>query len=120
MERPRVQKRLSAAAQEFRQLPPDAVPVVMAELGGRPAHGSLTGAIAAGKASLAIPADIVSLERRDRAIAWEWRLATRWGFTELLKAGFIVTDYCRGNAGTNDTGAYVLEAGSIERFLSAS
>jgi predicted GNAT superfamily acetyltransferase len=120
MDSPRVQKRLSAAAQDFRQLPSDAVPVVMPELGGRPAHGSLPRAIAAGKASIAIPADIVSLERRDRAIAWEWRLATRWGFTELLKSGFVVTDYFRPNAATNETGAYVLEAGSIEHLRSAS
>src|SRR4029079_5901056 len=92
MDSARVHQRLKAALQTARDLPSDAVPLVRSELGGRPGRGSLPGAraatgratlpaaLAAKKASVAIPNDIVSLERRDAAIAWEWRLATRWAF----------------------------------------
>jgi predicted GNAT superfamily acetyltransferase len=118
MDSPRVRKRLSAEDHGVRLLPPDAVPVVMAELGARPCHGSLATALAAKKVFIAIPNDIVSLERRDSAVAWEWRMATRWAFSELLKAGFVVTDYYRASSGQG-TGAYLLESGSMERFLSA-
>jgi predicted GNAT superfamily acetyltransferase len=117
MQSPRVAHRLSAGQTAARQLPPDAVAVVFSERGGRPAHGSLSTAIAGKKASIAIPNDIVSLEQRDSAVAWEWRLATRWAFTELLKAGFIVTDFYRASSGTG-TGAYLLESGTLEDFVS--
>src|SRR5512133_699297 len=41
MDAARVEKRVSCGEQGTRELPSDAVPVVMAELGGRPGHGSL-------------------------------------------------------------------------------
>jgi predicted GNAT superfamily acetyltransferase len=116
MDSARVEKRVSCGEQSTRELPSDAVPVVMAELGGRPGHGSLPAALAAKKASVAIPNDIVALETRDSAVAWEWRLATRWAFTELMKAGFVVTDYHRGSG--QGTAAYLLESGNLEDFIS--
>lgn len=119
MDSARVHQRLKAALQTARDLPSDAVPLVRSELGGRPGRGSLPAALATKKASVAIPNDIVSLERRDAAIAWEWRLATRWAFTESLKAGFIVSDYYRPTAGQS-TGSYLLESGNLADFLSGS
>ena len=119
MDSARVHQRLKAALQTARDLPSDAVPLVRSELGGRPGRGSLPAALVAKKASVAIPNDIVSLERRDAAIAWEWRLATRWAFTESLKAGFIVSDYYRPTAGQS-TGSYLLESGNLADFLSGS
>jgi predicted GNAT superfamily acetyltransferase len=119
MDSARVHQRLKAALPTARELPSQTPPVVGAELGGRPFHGSLGAALEAKTASIAVPGDILSLERRDSAVAWEWRLATRWGFSELLKAGFIVTEYYRPARGQT-TGAYLLELGSMERFLSGS
>jgi predicted GNAT superfamily acetyltransferase len=115
----RVEQRVKAD-QKPRQLPRDAVPVVASELGGRPAHGDLSTAIASKKASIAIPRDIIGLESRDAAVAWEWRLATRWGFTELRKAGFVVTDYYRSTGNSSETGAYLLESGTLDDFISHS
>jgi predicted GNAT superfamily acetyltransferase len=116
MDSGRVERRLSCREQSTRELPSDAVPVVMAELGGRPCHGRFPAALATKKASIAIPNDIVSLEGRDSAVAWEWRLATRWAFTELMKAGFVVTDYHR--RGGQGIGAYLLESGNLADFIS--
>jgi predicted GNAT superfamily acetyltransferase len=53
-------------------------------------------------------------------VAWEWRLATRWAFTELRKAGFVVTDYHRVGHRGAETGAYLLESGNVEDFVSQS
>src|SRR5438045_1883849 len=81
MDSDRVRTRLARTQSAARELPSDAVPMVDSESDGRPRHGILPAALAAKKASIAIPNDIVSLERRDSAVAWEWRLATRWAFT---------------------------------------
>jgi predicted GNAT superfamily acetyltransferase len=116
---PRVEQRVKGD-QKPRQLPSDAVPVVRSELAGRPAHGDLSAAITNKTASIAIPNDIIGLESRDAAVAWEWRLATRWAFTELRKAGFVVTDYYRATSNSSDTGAYLLESGKMEDFISHS
>jgi predicted GNAT superfamily acetyltransferase len=115
----RVERRIQGNPNGARELPSDPVPVVKSELGGRPAHGSLSAALAANKATVAIPNDIVVLEHRDSAVAWEWRLATRWAFTELMKAGFVVTDYFRAIA-PSGAGVYLLEAGRVENFISHS
>ncbi len=116
MDSDRVRTRLAGRQSSARELPSDAVPMVDSESDGRPRHGSLAVALAAKKASVAIPDDIVALETRDSAVAWEWRLATRWAFTELTKAGFVVTDYHRASG--QGTGAYLLESGNLEDFIS--
>lgn len=117
LDSPRVQQRLKTASKSLPNLPGDAVQLVMSEQNGRPCHGSLSAALASKKASIAIPGNIVALERRDSAVAWEWRLATRWGFTELMKTGFVVTEYYRETG--QGTGAYLLESGNLEDFISA-
>jgi predicted GNAT superfamily acetyltransferase len=120
MASPRVEQRIKANQKMPRQLPGNTVPLVVSELGARPARRSLSRAIEAKRASVAIPNDIVGLESRDAAVAWEWRLATRWAFTELRKAGFVVTDYFRAGRGVSETGAYLLESGNVEDFISHS
>jgi len=49
-------------------------------------------------------------------LAREWRLATRWAFTESLTAGFIVTEFCRSLRGQQGPGVYLLEKGTVEEF----
>jgi predicted GNAT superfamily acetyltransferase len=50
-------------------------------------------------------------------LAREWRAATRWAFTESLRAGFLVADYCRSIRGQQGPGAYLLQKGSVSEFL---
>jgi predicted GNAT superfamily acetyltransferase len=79
---------------------------------GRPAEGDLAKALARQRIAIEIPGDIDSIETEDPARAREWRLATRKAFTEALKAGFIVKEFCRSIRGQQGPGAYLLEKGS--------
>jgi len=58
----------------------------------------------------------LGIEEADPALAWEWRLATRWAFTELLQRGFLVADFFRGNT-PRAAGCYLLVAARIEDFV---
>ncbi len=78
----------------------------------RPVRAQLSSALSAGCVGIQIPAEISSIEEKDTALAWEWRLATRWGFTETLKSGFLVTDFVRG-ASPDAPGTYLLQPGQI-------
>ena len=61
------------------------------------------------RAAIEIPGDIGRIERDNPALGREWRVATRSAFTEALKAGFIVTEFCRSIRGQQGPGAYLLE-----------
>lgn len=61
-----------------------------------------------------IPDDIVAIESRDSALAWQWRVATRSAFTELLQAGFFVAEFLRGR---NGAGNYLLRRGEMREFV---
>ena len=78
-----------------------------------PERGCLSEAVSAGRALIEIPSDILSIEQRDPALAWEWRLASRWAFTELLKGGFFVTEYVRSGREGQSCGAYLLQKGDM-------
>jgi predicted GNAT superfamily acetyltransferase len=69
--------------------------------------------------AIEIPSDILSVEKKDAALAREWRIATRWGFTEAIKSGFVVTEFCRATRHLQDPGVYVMEKtpGSTDRKL---
>jgi predicted GNAT superfamily acetyltransferase len=58
-----------------------------------------------------IPADINALERRSSKLAFEWREATRWAFTEAMAAGYLVTDFYRQGRGEQRLGTYLLSQG---------
>ncbi len=51
-------------------------------------------------------------------LAREWREATRWSFSEALKAGFFVAEFCKTVRGQQGPGVYLLEKGNIEEFVS--
>jgi Uncharacterized conserved protein len=76
---------------------------------GRPAEGDLSRALARLRVVIEIPGDMDTIERDDRELAREWRLATRRAFTEALNAGFIVKEFCRSVRGQQGPGAYLLE-----------
>lgn len=63
------------------------------------------------QAFIEIPADIGSVERQSRELAFEWREATRWAFTEAIAAGYLVEDFFRQSRGERQCGIYVLRRG---------
>jgi chorismate synthase len=110
----RVQQRIE------RGIPGDPLPSLPALVrfngDGRPARGDLSEALERQRILIEIPGDILELERKDPALAWEWRLATRWAFVESLKAGFFVAEYYRSVRGQQGPGAYLLQAGKLAEF----
>jgi len=54
---------------------------------------------------------------QDPGLAREWRDATRWAFTEALRAGFFVTEFARTVAGKQGPGNYLLEKGSVAEHV---
>ena len=79
---------------------------------GHPELGKLSSALSASSVGIQIPPEIFEIEEKDSALAWEWRVATRWAFTECLKAGFVVLDFL-GAQSSPRLGTYLLQKGSI-------
>jgi predicted GNAT superfamily acetyltransferase len=92
-------------------------PLVRFNGDGKPVRSDLEEALQRQRIAIEIPSDIVLVENKDPALARQWRLATRWAFTEALKAGFFVVEFCRTVRGQQGPGAYVLERGKIEEFV---
>ena len=109
----RVQSRLQSRGNPTR---PEALFLLKHGAGERPEKTDIAGALRDGRALVEIPPNILELEERDLGLAWEWRLATRWAFTELLQRGFFVADFFRGE-GPLAPGSYLLLAGKIEDFV---
>ena len=84
---------------------------------GKPVSTDLPAALSRQRIAIEIPSDILSVEQKDPALAREWRLATRWAFTEALQAGFFVAEFCRMVRGKQGPGAYLLEKGSLEDYV---
>lgn len=92
-------------------------PLVRFNGDGRPARAGLAESLARQRVSIEIPGDILEIERTDMGLAREWRAATRWAFTEALKAGFFVAEYCRSIRGQQGPGAYLLQKGTVSDLL---
>jgi len=84
---------------------------------GKPARTDLAAALARQRVAIEIPSDIGTIEQKDPPLAKEWRTATRWAFTEALKAGFFVAEFCRTVRGQQGPGAYLLEKGSVQEYV---
>jgi predicted GNAT superfamily acetyltransferase len=112
----RVQQRLQSGQQKI-DLSPAIPPLVSFNGDGRPARADLGTALARQRICIEIPADIIQVEKRDPALAWEWRLATRWALTEALKAGFFAAEYFRNIRGQQGPGMYLLQRGSMSEFV---
>jgi predicted GNAT superfamily acetyltransferase len=93
------------------------LPLIRFNGDGKPARTDLAAALTRQRIAIEIPSDIVLIEQKDPALAHEWREATRWAFTEALKAGFFVAEFCRTVRGKQGPGAYLLEKGKIEEFV---
>lgn len=92
-------------------------PLVRFNGDGRPARADLAESLARQRVSIEIPGDILEVERTDMGLAREWRAATRWAFTEALKAGFFVAEYCRSIRGQQGPGAYLLQRGTVNDLI---
>jgi predicted GNAT superfamily acetyltransferase len=84
---------------------------------GKPVRTDLATALNRQRIAIEIPSDIVEVERKDPALAWEWRLQTRWAFTEALNAGFSVAEFCRTVRGQQGPGVYLLEKAKVEDYV---
>ena len=93
------------------------LPLIQFNGDGKPVRTDLAAAVSRQRIAIEIPSDILSVERKDPGLAREWRLATRWAFTEALKAGFFVAEFCRTVRGKQGPGVYLLEKGSVEEYV---
>jgi predicted GNAT superfamily acetyltransferase len=93
------------------------LPLIQFNGDGKPARTDLAAALARQRIGIEIPSDIGSVEQKNPTLAREWRQATRWAFTEALKAGFFVAEFCRTVRGQQGPGTYILEKGKIEEYV---
>ncbi len=107
----RVNQKLSPAAESAAATPPETF-LVRCDENWHPLRGELSSALSTKSVGIQIPSEITPIEEKDSALAWEWRLATRWGFSECLKAGFFVADFLRGTT-AQSPGMYVLQKGPL-------
>ena len=84
-------------------------PMVRFNGNGHPAEGDLARGLSRQRIAIEIPSDIDRIEREDLDLAHKWRLATRHVFTEALRGGFLVKEFCRSIRGQQGPGAYLLE-----------
>lgn len=92
-------------------------PLVSFNGDGRPHRADLADAVQRQRVAIEVPSDILSVEQKDPALARAWRDATRWAFTEALKAGFFVAEFCRTVRGQQGPGVYLLEKGKAEEYV---
>ena len=92
-------------------------PLVQFNGDGKPLRHDLSSALARQRIAIQIPSDIGAVEQKDPALAREWRQATRWAFTEALRTGFFVAEFCRTVRGKQGPGNYLLEKGSLEEYV---
>jgi len=92
-------------------------PLIQFNGNGRPARSDLSAALQRQRIAIEIPGDIASVEKKDPELAREWRQATRWAFSEALKAGFFVAEFCRAVRGQQGPGVYLLEKAKVEEYV---
>jgi len=86
-------------------------PLVQLGVDDSPRTNNLAEGLSHEQALIEIPADINALERQSSELAFAWREATRWAFTEAIAAGYLVTDFYRQSRGEQRLGTYLLSRG---------
>ena len=92
-------------------------PLVQFNGTGRPLRSDLASALLRQRIAIEVPSDIGSIEQKDASLAREWRAETRWAFTEALKSGFFVGEFCRTVRGQQGPGVYLLEKAKVEEYV---
>jgi len=86
----------------------NATPLVQLGADEAPRRSEMAEGLSNEQALIEVPADISALERRNAELAFEWRGATRWAFTEAIAAGYLVEEFYRRNRGNQQLGIYLL------------
>jgi len=92
-------------------------PLVRFDGSGRPVRADLAEALGRQRVGIEIPGNILEVEQSDVGLAREWRDATRWAFTEAIKAGFVVAEFCRTVRGHQGPGTYLLQSASLSELV---
>jgi len=92
-------------------------PLIQFNADGQPARTDLPAALLRQRIAIEIPSDIGLVEQKNPALAQQWRLDTRWAFTEALQSGFFVAEFCRTVRGRQGPGVYLLEKGTPEEYV---
>jgi predicted GNAT superfamily acetyltransferase len=92
-------------------------PLVQFNGDGKPLRNDLATALARQRIAIQIPSDIGAVEQKDPGLAREWREATKWAFTEALRAGFFVAEFARTVRGKQGPGNYLLEKGIVAEYV---
>ena len=92
------------------------LPLVQLGFDDFPRRNDLTEGLSREQALIEIPADINDLERKSSELAFEWREATRWAFTEALAAGYLVMDFFRNSRSEQQLGTYLLSRARFDDF----
>jgi predicted GNAT superfamily acetyltransferase len=92
-------------------------PLVRFDGSGRPVRAELSESLARQRVSIEIPGNILEVEQADAGLAREWRDASRWAFTEAIKVGFFVSEFCRTIRGQQGPGIYLLQRESVSEFV---
>ncbi len=74
-----------------------------------PQRNNLAECFASESISIEIPGDINSLQQQRPQTAAQWREATRWAFTEALRAGYLAVGFVREEM----VGKYLLSRGKL-------
>jgi predicted GNAT superfamily acetyltransferase len=82
-------------------------PLVQLQADDSPRRSSSDGLLQE-QALIEIPANINELQQDSVELAFQWREATRWAFTEAFAAGYLVVDFCRQSRGDQQLGVYLL------------
>jgi len=93
------------------------VPLIRFDGTGKPERTDLEAALARQRIAIEIPSDIGQIENKDPGLARQWRTDTRWAFSEALRAGFFVAEFCRTLRGQQGPGAYLLEKGTVGEYV---
>ena len=83
-------------------------PLVQLQADDSPRCNALADGLSQEQASIEIPVDINALQQRSVELAFAWREATRWAFTEAIAAGYVVVNFCRQSRGDQHFGIYLL------------
>ena len=92
-------------------------PLVQFNGDGKPVCTDLMAALNRQRVAIEIPSEIGRMEQKDPELAREWRLQTRWAFTEALRSGFFVAEFCRTVRGQQGPGVYLLEKAKVEEYV---
>lgn len=84
---------------------------------GKPMRTDLAAAVQRQRIAIEIPSEIGRVEQKDSELARQWRTETRWAFTEALRAGFFVAEFCRMVRGQQGPGVYLLEKGKAGEYV---